>query len=119
MNDYGNLDIPLVIDKIGSRLKGLVIKNLENMPGQGAKIFSILRKYDFNVLSYLASSVAKEGVTIYVCVELPEKELEYDEIATGAEEVVWEDYPIPGFSHQPSSQLHVSPEEESFSSIMS
>lgn len=35
MNDYGNLDIPLVIDKIGSRLKGLVIKNLENMPGQG------------------------------------------------------------------------------------
>ena len=107
MNDYGNLDIPLVIDKIGSRLKGLVIKNLENMPGQGAKIFSILRKYDFNVLSYLASSVAKEGVTIYVCVELPEKELEYDVIAaelrsaTGAEEVVWEDYPIPGFSHQP------------------
>ena len=107
MNDYGNLDIPLVIDKIGSRLKGLVIKNLENMPGQGAKIFSILRKYDFNVLSYFASSVAKEGVTIYVCVELPEKELEYDVIAaelrsaTGAEEVVWEDYPIPGFSHQP------------------
>ncbi|RLG01172.1 MAG: hypothetical protein DRN49_01850 [Thaumarchaeota archaeon] len=107
MNEYGDLDIPLVIDKVGSRLRGLVIRNLENMPGQGAKIFSILQKYDFNVLSYLASSVAREGVNIYICVEIPEKELEYDRVAkelksaTEADEVVWEDYPIPGFSHQP------------------
>jgi len=106
-DEYGSLDIPLVIDKIGSRLRGLVIKNLENAPGQGEKIFSILRKYDFNILSYLASNVAGKEITIYVCIELPEKKLEYEKVAaelrsaTGAEEVVWEDYPVPGFSHQP------------------
>jgi len=104
---FDSLDMSLVIDKMGSRLKGLVIKNLENIPEQGEKIFSTLKRHNLNVLSYLSSSVVKKRVSIYVCVELPEEELEYDRIAaelkniTGAEEVVWRDYPILGFSPQP------------------
>ena len=107
MDEYGSLDISLVIDKMGSRLRGLVIKNLENVPEQVEKIFSTLKRYDLNVLSYLSSSVVKKKVSIYVCVELPEEGLDYDRIAaelrniTGAEEVIWRDYPISGFSHQP------------------
>ena len=107
MSECGNLDIFLVVDRSGSRLRGLVIKNMENTPEQGEKIFSILKKYDLNILSYLASSVVKKKISTYVCVELPERELEYDKIAaelrnaTGAEEVFWKDYPIPGFAHQP------------------
>jgi len=107
MSECGNLDIFLVVDRSGSRLRGLVIKNMENTPEQGEKIFSILKKYDLNILSYLASSIIKKKISIYVCVELPERELEYDKIAaelrnaTGAEEVFWKDYPIPGFAHQP------------------
>lgn len=107
MSECGNLDIFLVVDRSGSRLRGLVIKNMENTPEQGEKIFSILKKYDLNILSYLASSIVKKKISIYVCVELPERELEYDKIAaelrnaTGAEEVFWKDYPIPGFAHQP------------------
>ena len=54
MSECGNLDIFLVIDRSGSRLRGLVIKNMENTPEQGEKIFSILKKYDLNILSYLA-----------------------------------------------------------------
>ena len=107
MSECGNLDIFLVVDRSGSRLRGLVIKNMENTPEQGEKIFSILKKYDLNIFSYLASSVVKKKISTYVCVELPERELEYDKIAaelrnaTGAEEVFWKDYPIPGFAHQP------------------
>ena len=107
MSECGNLDIFLVVDRSGSRLRGLVIKNMENTPEQGEKIFSILKKYDLNIFSYLASSIIKKKISIYVCVELPERELEYDKIAaelrnaTGAEEVFWKDYPIPGFAHQP------------------
>ena len=107
MDEYDSLDIPLVIDKMSSRLGGLVIKNLENIPEQGEKIFSILKRHNLNVLSYLSSSVVKKKISIYVCVELPKEELDYDRIAaelrsiTGAEEVVWKDYPIPGFSYQP------------------
>jgi len=43
MSECGNLDIFLVVDRSGSRLRGLVIKNMENTPEQGEKIFSILK----------------------------------------------------------------------------
>ena len=104
---YDRLDIPLVVDKIGSTLKGLVIKNVRNEPGQGAKIFSVLREYDLRILFYLCSTIVGERTSIYLCLEIPGKEPRYEEIsvklrdATGAEEIIWEDYPVPGFSHQP------------------
>jgi len=44
MDKFDGLDMSLVIDKMGSRLRGLVIKNLENIPEQGEKIFINLKE---------------------------------------------------------------------------
>jgi len=107
MGDYDSFKTTLIIEKPGSIIRGIYLRDVDNNPGILEKIVGILGRYGLKIPAYLVSDAESSKSGLFIYVELPGEEVDIDKITeelkreVSTERIEWIDYPVKGFAHSP------------------